>query len=404
MAERAEAVGRENQESILLDYVERLGRFREGRQAVHVHLSRLRPHNRRGHHMRIAGAAFDRLVKSFEGGLFRMANGDLVFLARGAGVSDIDEAILRLWFLFSDDPLVSEEVDGEDRFCTWYDLERDYPRLLVLARRLAQGRREAAPAPAVVGAPKSRPLELRHLAEVERVAAAADLANLLRRQPVCFIEPGPAPRALFHEIYVSIADLRDAVLPGVDLASDRWLFQHLTQTLDQRVLALLMRDGIGVAGGFSLNLNLATVLAPEFMQFDAAMRGRADGSITVELQQLDMFADLSSYRFARDFLKDRGYRLCLDGADPLILSMFDHARLGLDLVKLRWQKGMSEDLAGERLDELKDIVAAIGRDRVILCRCDGETAEHFGQSLGIAMFQGRHVDALLQGVRRRALA
>ena len=45
-----------SQEYLLLDYLQRLGRNVEGRMAVHIHLSRLRPQNRQEHHIRIAAA------------------------------------------------------------------------------------------------------------------------------------------------------------------------------------------------------------------------------------------------------------------------------------------------------------------------------------------------------------
>ena len=51
------------QEAALLDFVERLRKFTMGRRAVHLRLSRLRPYNRRAHHLRIAATPFDRLVR-----------------------------------------------------------------------------------------------------------------------------------------------------------------------------------------------------------------------------------------------------------------------------------------------------------------------------------------------------
>src|SRR3546814_6547885 len=39
-----------SQEYLLLDYLQRLGRSLDGRMAVHIHLSRLRPQNRQDHH------------------------------------------------------------------------------------------------------------------------------------------------------------------------------------------------------------------------------------------------------------------------------------------------------------------------------------------------------------------
>src|SRR3546814_6597177 len=56
-----------SQEYLLLDYVQRLDRHRQGRRAVHIHLSRLKPQNRREHQIRIAANTFEDPVKQFEG-------------------------------------------------------------------------------------------------------------------------------------------------------------------------------------------------------------------------------------------------------------------------------------------------------------------------------------------------
>ena len=47
------------QESLLLSYLQRVQRNLRGRKAVHIHLSNLRDHNRKQHHIRIASNAFE---------------------------------------------------------------------------------------------------------------------------------------------------------------------------------------------------------------------------------------------------------------------------------------------------------------------------------------------------------
>lgn len=59
--------------ALLLDYAQRLERHRQDRRAVHIHLSRLKPQNRREHHIRIAANTFEELVKQFEGQIFMLS-------------------------------------------------------------------------------------------------------------------------------------------------------------------------------------------------------------------------------------------------------------------------------------------------------------------------------------------
>jgi hypothetical protein len=55
----------------------------------------------------------------------------LFFVARDVPIEKIDDAVLRLRYLFSEDPLAQyADEAGDVGFCTWYLLERDYTRFL----------------------------------------------------------------------------------------------------------------------------------------------------------------------------------------------------------------------------------------------------------------------------------
>src|SRR3546814_3814772 len=84
-----------SQEYLLLDYLQRLGRSLDGRMAVHIHLSRLRPQNRQDHHIRIAAATFEGMVNNYEGQIFVLSNSDLFFICKDAAIADIDAAIMK---------------------------------------------------------------------------------------------------------------------------------------------------------------------------------------------------------------------------------------------------------------------------------------------------------------------
>jgi EAL domain-containing protein (putative c-di-GMP-specific phosphodiesterase class I) len=390
-----------DQEARLLAAVEDLGERANERQAVHIHLSRLREHNRRSHHMRIAEMTFSSFVQRFEGQIFTLANADLVFLCKSGHRDEIDEVVDKLRYLFSEDPLTradtAEDVGG---FCDWYDLAKDVDAFQGAAQKLmgaAESARESdTDAPA---AEALKPLEPKLLDLVEKALSHADISTLLRRQPVCVVVDGKAAREpVFTELYVSIADLQEMIAPGIDLLANRWLFQYLTQVLDKRVLAYLKRARRDVLKErISININMATLLSPEFVAFDSELGAEECGTIAIELQSFDIIADMSSFQFICDFLRDRGYRLCFDGLTHLTLQYIDRQRLGIDLLKVYWSADMADYLSGGRLKEMRQFVTRAGEGRIILCRCDTEQAIEIGQSLGISLFQGRYVDAMLSG-------
>lgn len=384
-----------SQEAALVDYIEKLQNQPMDRLAVHIHLSRLQPHNRRDHHVRVAALVFDGLVKQYEGRIFTLRNNDIVFVVRGISPYQMDEAVTRLRYLFAEDPLtVSQDPGTDSAFCTWYRLDRDYAVFLDRCRQIRQT--AAAPADDAVA---RQPITAADLAALETTLKTVALEPLIRSQPVCAFVPGQQPKVLFHEIYVSIQDLGTQIAPGRDLGAGRWLFQHLTQTLDRRMLAHLGQDTEGRDSGYSLNLNVATILSPEFQKFDQSLSARLRGRLVIELQKIDVFADMGAFRFARDYLHERGYRVCLDGLTHLTIPYIDREKMGFDLVKMFWSPEVALSARPGLLKDVRDTLASWGTARMILARCDSEQAMEVGRSFGVTLFQGRYVDKVAQQLK-----
>ena len=367
--------------------------------AVHVHLSRLQPHNRRDHHIRVAVNTFEHLVKQFEGQLFVLSNSDMVFVCRGAAVEDVDDAVMRLRYLFSEDPLTRFSEDrGDTSFCSWYIMEHDHARFLSMARRfheISEAQRQERLRLRRQVSRTRKPLDPATLARLESALDGTDITAMVRNQSVCAVTSTDVPRPVFEELYVAIDDVERALAPDCSVRGDPWLFQRLTAILDRRMLQQVMRDEGRTARPFSVNLNVATILSPEFQHFDLGIGLGVRGRLVIEVQKVDIFQDMGAYVFARDFVQDRGYKMCLDGMTHLTLPFIDRERLGLDLVKMYWGPELSASARPDLLDELEGLVQRIGHSRMILCRCDNEEAVRLGQRLGISLFQGRFVDQLL---------
>jgi len=399
-----------SQENLLLDYVRRLEKHKAARRAVHVRLSGLRPFNRREHHVRAAAANLEPLVKDLRGQLFTLKNADLFFIYRAEAHADTEAAVQKIRYLFSDDPMLADEANEARRFCVWYAVDREYEKILRFARSLTDENQEAAETTRATRdarqALKARqssgtPLTPEVLSRVEVALVRADLSNLVRRQYICGVTAKGVPEPAFSELFISIHDLRETLLPDVNLAGNRWLFQHLTSSLDRRVLAMLSRtDQITFTGDISFNLNVSTILSPDFLAFDNNITASRRGSLVVEIDKAEVFADLGAFLFARNFIQQRGYRICIDGMTHQVMPLLDRERLGADFVKLVWDPEMAD--GGEEMQEgVRAMVKRAGTSRVVMCRCDDREAVDFGQSIGIRFFQGRHVETLIAEDNRR---
>ena len=407
-------------ESQLLAYVRRLERDHDWR-VVHLHLSALKPHNRRDYQLRIAAREFEGLLGKLKSELFQASNGDIFFLWNGGAVADVDPVVLRLRYLFSDDPLANlDEDQGEGnpeflighhndprieppRFCSWFDLNREYDTFCFHLDRYLEALNQQRAGDGAMG--RREPLDPARLTRLEGSLASMDLSGLIRRQTVCALLPHTGPQPLFAEVHVALRELADSLMPGVDLTADTWLFQRLAESLDRRLLSCLVKEDRGATpGAISVNLRLATLLSPEFLKFDHDYRRRTSAPVIIELQLIDIFAELGAYLFIREFARDHGYLMCIDGLHYLHLPLIDRKRLGADLVKVVWSADLLDALNEARREELKSAIKRAGVDRVILCRCDSLEAIRWGQSLGIRLFQGHYVDSRLRATRPPAIA
>lgn len=408
MNERARDGRTTTDEELLVDFAERLERHRSGRRAVQFHLSQLRPYHQRPHHIRIVKQILEPLVQRFDAGIYQLWNNDVVVLTKGAAEEDIDRYVRHIREMFKDDPLLSAPPSPMHRqapFWSWYDIEADWETFVELAHMHNDDRRKAN-AQAAAAAKSGAALEDGRgtiigpaiLEKLEKAIVNADLANVLRRQTVFAVISGAKPTPILTELFFSMPFLAQTVAPGYNMTADKWLFQHLARVLDARMLALMPRnDYQPMLKNASLNLSLATVLSPEFLEFDRATNNKERGPLAIELPALDFFSEPEDFIFARDFLKERGYKIILDQIKHQLLPQLDRDQLGVDLLKVIWTPALYDDCATTKGERVQKAVDHFGRERIILSRVDSEQGLKIGAKLGISLFQGRLLDSMAQG-------
>ena len=397
------------QETALLDYLQRLSKSTAGRRALHLRLSMLRPQNRQARRLHIAAVALEPLVNAAEGTLFRLQNDDFVILCKDASPTAISDAVRDVAALFTGDPAVEDAEKETSKFFQNYDLAAAYTRFVSVIRELleaaiaeAESGQDAKPAQGETTF--KRLLDPKTLGSMQAAIARADLSNVIRRQLVCAVLPGHPPKPVFSEVFTSMAALREILTPGIDIHGNPWLFRDLTAHLDRRVLSFLgHKDDSTLSKAFSINMNVASLAAQEFLNFDQRLSNEARETVVIELQLVDIMSDLDSFFFSRNFLRSRKYRFCLDGLTYQTLPLINSERLGFDLVKIIWSPELHE-LAVAKDPALLLAVKAIGAKRIILIRCDDEVAFETGKLLGSSLYQGFLIDKLLKEAMAKAKA
>lgn len=390
-----------SEEILLLERLRAIRANRAGAYLVHLHLSELSPGNRKPHFIRIAARSFEMLITNYDVVLFQLANSDFILLCREAPVDEVDAAISKARALFSEDPLTGMD-DLDDRFATWYDISQDgdYTAFMTSAADLmeAQQKRQLADDAMSGRTMEGAPLTPANVSAINRRLHATPIEDLIREQTAVHVGVGGKGEVLFIENYISMFDLQKRVSPDINLFASTWLFQYLTETIDKRLLlAIQNADFDAMDDAISLNLNITTVMSREFQQFNAVVGVNAS-KVVIEVQLINVFADLGAYFYARDSLRERGYRVLIDGLNPLSLQFFEPGLLDADFVKIGWGREFLAEVQDTRLGEMRDVVEHTGHNRVILSRVDSEDAVKWGLNLGITRYQGHYIDTVVEAM------
>lgn len=231
------------------------------------------------------------------------------------------------------------------------------------------------------------------IAATERAIASADISAFVRRQRVCRLTSGGgAPDPLWEDRRPVLADVRDALLPGRDLAPVPGLARRLRRALERRLLAGLSHaEELRAVGALSMPLLIDSVTSAEFLRLDSMWPAALRGRLTIAFGAEDVAADPAGFVFARDFLAARGHRAMLEATGPAAVHALPAARAGVAAVRLRWSEALPP-LGSPESEALRAAFPA-ERDAVVLSGVDRPAAIAWGWEMGITLFQGRLVES-----------
>jgi hypothetical protein len=383
-------------EAKLLEIVNSLRGTPDGYYALHYNLSRLRDEFRSEYQIKIAVNVLNDLFKALDSIAFVMQDSDIILLYNGTNRALLEKAIFQLRYLFMDDPLgyTDDGFENED-FCTVYDLEFQWRDFFAACQKKAGKEQfveeERSPTNKIETPTGSRTklhvFSPTYLVQILSEMQNIDISPALRSQPICAMVKGKPPKVLFKEVYTNINHLQQSFSLNVDLMSSRTLFKYFSEALDKQMLVSIKDKA---TSPISINLNVKTLFSEEFSAFDALIDQKHKSSIIIEINIADVFEDVSKFIVAKDEVQKMGYRICLDGLDEISFAQIDRKALGFDLAKLKWNVEMANNDNQE--NPLTEAVKKCGANRIILCHCDSQHAIDYGKSIGISLFQGRHID------------
>jgi hypothetical protein len=347
------------------------------RRALLLHTDRLPSPMAKPHHLRLAREALNAFLSVDRAQFFELSRRRTAIVWRGRATAELGHAMEALAHLLSGQP--DAQAPSLNQLVSLYDLPQ---QAVALLDELVDEGPERTSGP-------SLPMDVKQLAALEATLAQADLAPFARWRTVMRLSAsGPATARLaridvepaWEERYFATHAVAASLCPDRGIKADPWLFRRLTRTLDRRMLAMLSqpRDP-GALPTFAIHLNVATILAAEFLHFDGALPLALRGEVILNLRPADVLADPSAFLFARNFVRPRGYRLGLVGASLPLLKVLDTRAAGFDYVhvKLAAEDPDSQALLQSVQPDDPSLVVT-GLDRV----CDLRWAVSNGVTLG----------------------
>ncbi len=399
------------------DYIARIASEQKQYKALYIYAHKLKSSQHSQQRQNLL-ETFSGTAKKFGGEIFGLPNDDMIVIYNKKAEEEILACLIKIRYTFHDDPLFKDALDLEQvGFIKYFELGTEQAALKEAIKTAMDNAALQFSGTKDGSSPSSetnfvrprfgvrkmrRELTPDMLSKVQKALAMTDFSSLIRRQSVCAVIGKSSPQVLFDEVFVSIADLRDILLPDVDLTSNPWLFLDLAGTLDKRVLVhVIHHDDGALTNNFSLNLNVSTILSDEFLEFDENINASMRSSIVLELQLTDIFSDIKAFMLAKTFAQYRGYKICIDGITVDKLQYLNRTNLGADLIKIIWHPSFMDVINDDK--HFMDYVNRAERAKMILCRVDDPNAVEVGNSFGINLYQGRYIQRLLANVPKKTI-
>lgn len=353
------------------------------RDVLHLRMAGLTPAMRRPHHQRLLRDALEPALAGARTRVFDLPNGDVVAVAPppALALENARRALARTLDAAAQDAVRSLKLP-----------EAAAQLLAAAAESLGL---DPGPEPVDDG-PLRPPVTTLQVATAERALARADLEPVTASQSVCRLDPDGAPaEVMWEDRRISWPALAELALGGGDTGASTALRRRIARLAEARMLAEIGRPAAQVAWRpVGLPLTPSMLATTQFQRFDAGLPAGRRKEITIGFRPGDVLADPAGFVAARDLARGRGYVLALDDAASGVLAVMPWARLGLDLVRLRW----SPELPMTVPPALAALLAESGgAESVVLVGVDRPAAIAWGWEVGIRRFQGPLVERRRRG-------
>jgi EAL domain-containing protein (putative c-di-GMP-specific phosphodiesterase class I) len=225
------------------------------------------------------------------------------------------------------------------------------------------------------------------------ITTVAVFDSCRRQAIVCFDDS--RRQVLGHEIYCSLDYLRQHHLASFLLEGPGEI-EILSRVLDEKIMEVTASLAPDILPDkLHLNMQLQTVQGDKFLDFINQQDGRMIENLAIEFSMENAIANWWEFEDACEFLHSMGIKVGLDRITLPALEFLSPRKMNVDFIKVIWDQNIVGSRRTEVAERLREFAVLFADNNLILTRCDSRTALRMGRSLGVDVFEGSYIDAML---------
>lgn len=382
----------------LVEYLGNIKNNYENYCAIFFHLSKLKERNKSDFQIRIATNVLSDVMPKHNSEIFLLENKNVVALVNSQQKQLIDKIIYQLRYLFMDDPLAFKKNNQENpEFSTVYVLSFQWNEFQTFCEQLIKVEIEE---------PQNDNKNFNELAEKEYsekhndifTKIAHDINNLnikhlIRRQNIAVMVKSNKIKPIYSELFINLAHAKNIL--DYDKMFEESKLQNIffREKLDEKFINFIADNPSDyIVGATNIRLNIDLILSDNFINFSKVIRQYTNSSIIISIDLAEVFLDIDSFYYAKQFLQELGYKICINNNDPYSFLLVNNNLFDVDLIKISWDYDVIDEID---ISKIKKAIYDINPNRIIFAGCEDESHIAFAQSLNLILFQGLFIDKII---------
>ena len=386
----------------IIPYLNSISHKAEKGLAIHFYLSELLPYDHQPFQILEIFSRLKQVFAPLVGKAFILKNDDLVYISVNNSMILVERCLSQFRRILFTDSFINSSLKSEP-FYAFHPLRHKFSEFQEMMTKIDQNplynnkdlddhtNAQANKVPLLISG-----INLETLSLIENSIKNSDISIFLKREPIVMFDKDYNPTVQSYHYYVSLDALQSYLKVNEPLAANIWLFRQIGFYLDKQVLQSLpgFMDQKNVPA-VNVNLNLRTLVTSTFQNF--LRHSILTKKLTFDVDVVDFMAHPEAFEYALKMLHEKGCQLGLCGLTVTHIDYINFSALAVDSLKFVWNSTFVNNLG-----KLKNMVERVGHDKIVLTKCDSETAIQTGILGNVLYFHGQGLDPFFENATFRS--